>query len=110
MRTYVIIILLVFHTTFSIAETKTAIKPSELNPKITNDIHTNYSGYIIIEAFKINNKGVFSFEAIIQKGKNKLNLFYDANGVFIRKVLPSQIKPAQKKVSSNRKKPNNGLY
>jgi hypothetical protein len=100
MRAYVIAILLVVHTTFSFAETKTAIKPSELNSKIVDDIHKNYPGYTIIEAFKINTKGTYTFEAIIHKDNSKITLLYDVNGVFIRKVLPNQNKPlpVQRKV------------
>jgi hypothetical protein len=73
------------------AETKTAIRPSELNQLILDDIQKNYPRYSINDAFKVNNKGVITYEVIIQEGKDRLNLYYDDKGKFIRKQLP--VKP-----------------
>jgi len=79
------------------AETKTAIRPSELNQLILDDIKKNYALYTINEAFKVNNKGAISYEVIIQEGKDRLNLYYDDKGKFIRKQLPVKPKPAPSK-------------
>jgi len=76
------------------AETKTAIRPSELNQLILDDIQKGYPHYAINEAFKVNNKGIITYEVIIQEGKNRLNLYYDDKGKFIRKQLPVKARPA----------------
>lgn len=80
------------------AETKTAIKPSELNPVILNDVKKNYNGWNITEAFKINNRNIYTYEVILQKGQDKINLYYDSKGNFIRKQsIPFKRPPAKKK-------------
>jgi hypothetical protein len=102
MKRFIFIILVAFiFSAIGNAETKIAIKPSELNPVILNDVKKNYSGWIIIEAFKINNRNIFTYEVILQKGQNKVNLYYDSKGGFIRKQSVSLKKPpAKKKVKS----------
>jgi hypothetical protein len=97
---FIFIMLLATFAGTAMAETKTAIRPSELNPKIRNDIEKNYPGYIVMEAFKVNNKGMVTYEAIIQKNKDRLHLYYSVDGVFLRKELPHQNKQAGKKMPS----------
>lgn len=70
------------------AITKTAIKPHELMKEITNDIATNFADYLILEAFKVNNNGVISYEVILKHEALRLTIYYNDNGKFIRKALP----------------------
>ncbi len=102
MARFIFIILFVIRTTSAMSETKIAIRPSELNQKILEDIHRNYSGYLIAEAFKVNNRGVIMYEAIIQDNKGRLNLYYNSNGAFIKKEQPAQKKIMPKKPISKR--------
>jgi hypothetical protein len=85
------------------SETKTAIRASELNQKILDDIKKNYAGYNIIEAFKVNNRGIVTYEAIIQKNKDRLHLYYNIDGVFLRKELPRQSRPQVRKTPSKQR-------
>ena len=102
MARLVLIILFVVRAASAMSETKTAIRPSELNPKILDDIHRNYASYLIVEAFKVNNRGAFTYEAIIQNNTGKINLYYTTDGVFIRKELPLQQNGKPKRVSIKR--------
>jgi len=84
------------------SETKTAIRPSELNQKILDDIHQKYPDYMIVEAFKVNNRGIISYEAIIQQKNERINLYYSSDGLFERKENPLLGKNIQQKVPIKR--------
>jgi len=72
---------------------RTAIKLTDLPKPITDSIAKNYSGYKTLEAFKIDNKGVNTYQVIVAIDANKLQLYYDKDGKFLRKaVVP--VKPA----------------
>lgn len=102
MARLVLIIVFVIQASIAVAETKTAIRPSELNQKILDDIKKNYPEYNIIEAFKVNNRGTVTYEAIIQKNKDRLHLYYSLDGLFLRKELPRQNRPAVRKPSGTK--------
>ncbi|HEX3008309.1 MAG TPA: hypothetical protein VHO90_11925 [Bacteroidales bacterium] len=89
------------------AATKTSLKASDLLPAISNDIAKNYTGYAIKEAFKVDTKGVITYEVLIQKGKDQLTLFYRENGTFIRKAPVASVQKkdaSQNGVNKNIKK------
>jgi hypothetical protein len=65
----------------NIIETETAIKVSELPIAVRNSISKNYSNYKITEAAKIDSKGIITFEAEVTKGKHKMDLIYNEQGV-----------------------------
>lgn len=83
-----------------LAETKTAIRLSELNQLILDDIHKNFPDYSINEAFKVNNKEIISYEVIIKNEKYTLNLYYTNTGKFIRKEIPH---PKENSVATQKK-------
>jgi len=100
---FVLIMLFVCKAGMAIAETKTAIKPSELNQKILDDIQKNYPTYSVIEAFKVNNRGVITYEAVISSDKGKLHLYYNVDGLFLRKENPGKTVIHSKSISYARK-------
>lgn len=101
MKKFILLCMMTFAcTVWMNAETKTAIRPSELSQTILDDIQKNYSNYSISEAFKVNNKGVITYEIIIQKLKERLILFYDDKGKFIRKLLPVKTKATSPKMTN----------
>jgi hypothetical protein len=65
---------------------RTPIKVTDLPKPITDSIAANYSGYKTLEAYKIDNKGVFTYQVIIAKDANKLQLYYDKDGKLLRKA------------------------
>ncbi|MDP4207433.1 MAG: hypothetical protein Q8928_01335 [Bacteroidota bacterium] len=88
-RVLAIFLTAILFTLYVAAETKTAVRPSELLPAITADIAEKYPGYTITEAFKVKNKDVISYEVLIQKGSDKQLLRYNAKGIFLKKEIPS---------------------
>lgn len=68
-------------------ETEHEIKISELPKAISDYVTKNYAGYKISEASKIEDAATkkISYEAEIQKGKEEMDLLFDADGKFLSK-------------------------
>jgi hypothetical protein len=66
---------------------KTSMKVEDLMKDITKHISKNYKDYKPVEAYKIETKGVVSYEVIIEKESNKLDIYYDKDGKFSRKEV-----------------------
>ena len=59
----------------------------DLSKTITKQIAKSYAGYKTLEAYKIDTKGVITYEVIVEKAPTKLDLYYDADGKFLRKDM-----------------------
>lgn len=76
-----------FDANGKLLETENEIKVAELPKAISDYVTKNYAGYKISEASKIveaDSKKV-SYEAEIQKGKEEMDLIFDADGHFLSK-------------------------
>ena len=93
------------------AQEKTSINVEELQKVITKHISKNFVGYKPIEAYKIVSKGgVTTYEVIVEKAPNKLDLYYEKNGKFMRKEVEkktpvTKTTPNKTKVTPNKTKP-----
>jgi hypothetical protein len=79
------------------AITKKAIKASELPAAITADISSRYLSYSIVDAYKVNDKNIITFEVIINSKKNRLKLYYSSDYKFLRQEILPIIKTTNKK-------------
>jgi len=78
-------------------ETETEIKTSELPKAVTDYIAKNYAGYKNEEAAKITDAaGKISYEAEVKKGKEEMDLIFDANGNFLKKIVEEADKDDKK--------------
>lgn len=69
-------------------ETEHEIKISELPGAVSDYVKKNYSGCKIEEAAKITTpEGVVTYEAEIKKGKEEIDLIFDAAGTYITKEV-----------------------
>ncbi len=68
-----------------LAQTKTELKTTELQKPISEYIAKNFNGYTIVKSFKVDAKGVITFDICISKDKNHEKLFFDKDGKFLRK-------------------------
>ena len=67
-------------------ETETEIAINTLPKSITEYVSKNYPDHKIAEAAKIiDDKGKMVYEAEVKKGKEEMDLLFDANGAFIKK-------------------------
>ena len=85
MRKAVLIFVLGVFSTLIFAQTKTELKTSELQKPISDYISKNFTGFTIVNAFKVDAKGVITFDVCVSKDKIHEKLFFDKDGKFVRK-------------------------
>ena len=72
-------------------ETEQEISKSALPKSISDYISKNYADYKVSEAAKItDDKGTLTYEAEVSKGKEKMDLIFDAAGNFVKKTIESK--------------------
>ncbi|MFZ4520627.1 MAG: hypothetical protein ACOYNC_02915 [Bacteroidales bacterium] len=82
------VILLLFFglfTTILVAQTKTELQATELQKPILDYISKNFLGYSIDKIFKVDAKGVITYDICINKDKTHEKVFFDKDGKFLRK-------------------------
>ncbi|MDP1622592.1 MAG: hypothetical protein Q8M08_09680 [Bacteroidales bacterium] len=72
-------------TTIMVAQTKTELKIDELQKPITEYIAKNFMGYSIDKVFKVDAKGVITYDVCVNKDKTHEKLFFDKEGKFLRR-------------------------
>ena len=85
MKKTLLIFFLVILSAVIFAQTKTELKTSELQKPISEYISKNFTGYSIVKAFKVDAKGIITFDVCVSKDKNHEKLFFDKDGKFERK-------------------------
>jgi hypothetical protein len=105
MKTLMAIVALLFSTVISVnAQTKTAIKVSDLPKSIAENLSTAKKGWTPTEAFKMDSKGTMSYEVIAKNGKNEEKLYYDKDGK-LTKTENMTVQAAPKKSTAPVKQP-----
>ncbi len=85
-----LIILLGLFSTIIFAQTKTELQAVELQKPILEYISKNFHGYSIDKIFKVDAKGVITYDICVNKDKTHEKLFFDKDGKFLRKESCSQ--------------------
>jgi len=85
MKKAFLIFFLAILTSVIFAQTKTELKTSELQKPISEYISKNFTGFTIDKAFKVDAKGVITFDICVTKDKTHEKLFFDKDGKFLRK-------------------------
>jgi hypothetical protein len=67
------------------AQTKTELQTTELQKPILEYIAKNFLGYSIDKIFKVDAKGVITYDICVNKDKTHEKLFFDKDGKFLRK-------------------------
>jgi hypothetical protein len=104
-----IALLLITFLSFTLAEAQkgTPIKIEDLPDTISADIYSKHIGWKITEAFSENSNNAINFEIVIEMGKNKMHLFYDSDGNYIRgidqKALDREAAKAAQTINTNSK-------
>ncbi len=84
MKTIVLMISLMLGVSLVNAQSRVAVKVSDLPVAITQNISTQHAGYTAMNAFRINNKGMMTYEVFAKKDNDMLKLMYDKDGKFMR--------------------------
>jgi hypothetical protein len=78
-------------------ETEQEIKVSALPKTVTDYVTKNYAGHKISEAAKITDAdGKMMYEAEVKKGKEEMDLLFNADGTFIKSVVEAPEKGDKK--------------
>jgi hypothetical protein len=85
MKKALLVLILGIFTSTLFAETKTEIRPSDLQKPITDYIAKSFSGYKIDKAFKIDTKGVITFNVCITKDKTHVLVTFNKEGKYLMK-------------------------
>ncbi|MCX6305689.1 MAG: hypothetical protein NT040_12070 [Bacteroidetes bacterium] len=85
MKKALLIFFLGILTTFIFAQTKTELQVAELQRPIQEYISKNFQGFSIDKIFKVDAKGVITYDVCINKDKTHEKLFFDKDGKFLRK-------------------------
>jgi hypothetical protein len=72
------------------AQTRTAVKVNDLPKAITENLSSQHQGWTASEAFKIDTKGVMTYEVLAKKGSSETMLVYDKDGKYL-KMEPAKI-------------------
>jgi hypothetical protein len=91
------------------AQTRTSIKLTDLPKAITDNISTAHQGWTASEAFKVDTKGVMTYEVLVKKAMSQMNLIYDKDGKYL-KMEPKKMasnKPAKSSGSTPAKPESN---
>ena len=70
------------------AQSKTVIKPANLQKGITDQISKDYVGYTIKNAYKIDHNKIITYEVNVVKNNHMLCLSYDNSGKFLKAMEP----------------------
>jgi hypothetical protein len=68
-----------------LAQTKTEMKAEELQKSIRDYIALNFKGFTIDRVFKVDTRGVITYDICINKENNHEKVFFSKEGKFLRK-------------------------
>ena len=69
------------------------VKPADILPAIKASVAKDYAGYNLEKTYKIETKGVITYEVHVKKEASVLVLVYDKEGKFIKKEQPKRPTP-----------------
>jgi hypothetical protein len=84
--------------------TRTAVKVTELQKAITDNVAKDYAGFTIKEATSVTTNTVVTYDVVITKGTTTETLVYDKDGKFVKKVTQKVVAPVQKTAAPAPKK------
>ncbi len=100
MKTLFAIVALVAFTVLGVnAQTKSMVKIADLPKAITENLSAQHKDWKPAEAFKVDTKGIVSYEVIVKKGTAEEKLLYDKNGK-LTKTEPIAMRSAPKRQMS----------
>lgn len=66
------------------SQTKSMIKITELSKPIQENLSQQFKGWTPTQAYKLDSKGVLSYEVLVKKESNEMRLYYDNAGKYLR--------------------------
>jgi hypothetical protein len=78
-------------------QNKTMIKIPELPKAIQDNLASQFKGWTPQQAYKLDSKGVISYEVMVKKEANEKIIIYDKDGKFMKEEPVTAMKPENKK-------------
>ncbi len=66
------------------AQTRTAVKVNDLPKAVSDNIASQHQGWNAIDAYKVDTKGVMTYEVTAKKGNSETVLVYDKDGKYLK--------------------------
>jgi hypothetical protein len=66
------------------AQTRKAVKVNDLPKSISENLSSQHQGWIASEAYKVDTKGVMTYEVFARKGTSETMLVYDKDGKYLK--------------------------
>lgn len=66
------------------SQTKSMIKTTELGKPIQENLSSQFKGWTPTQAYKLDTKGVISYEVLLKKESNEMRVYYDNMGKYLR--------------------------
>ena len=85
MKKAFLISVLVIFSTIVFAQTRTELQATELQKPILEYISKNFTGYSVDKIFKVDDKGIITYDICVNKDKIHEKIFFDKEGKFLRK-------------------------
>jgi hypothetical protein len=85
-------------------QTKTMIKITELSKPIQDNLSTAHKGWTPTQAYKLDSKGVITYEVMVKKDASEKRLFYDNAGKFVKEEVVPAPKSSTNKTTTPPKK------
>jgi len=85
MKSAILIIIFSLFSTLIFSQTKTEIKKTDLQKPIAEYLIKNCPGYNIDKAFKVDSKGIITYDLCVSKDKTRDKITFDKDGKFIIK-------------------------
>jgi hypothetical protein len=87
------------------SQTKSMLKISELSKPIQQNLASQFKGWTPVQAYKLDTKGVVSYEVMVKKEANEMRLFYDNAGKYLREEPVAQATPSHSSSAATPAKP-----
>ena len=86
MKKFLLLLFVGIFASVVFGQTKTELKPADLPKSVTDFIAKNIKAYTIDKAFKVDSKGVITYDVLILKGADKSVLIFDKDGKFVKRA------------------------
>jgi hypothetical protein len=90
MKRIALVLFLGMAVVFANAQTKTSVKTEDLPKAITDNTAKDFKDFKLERAFKVDTKGVITYQLMMKNDKQFLILTYDAAGKFMKKDEPKK--------------------
>jgi hypothetical protein len=104
MKKLLLMLVAVVFASVTFAQTKTEVKPKDLPKSVTDYITQSMPAYKADKAFKVDSKGVITYNVLVVKGTEKHVLVFDKDGKFVKKG-DNEAKQAKQKMENTKPAP-----